>query len=59
MSEFGGLWMEQQNNPACTKSVKVLQRVEVGHYTEEEECWCTELRESIHTTLADETSTQH
>ena len=35
MSEFGGLW-KQQNNPACTKSVS-LHNAEVGHYTEEEE----------------------
>ena len=34
-SEFGGIW-EQQNNPACTKSVKSLQNVEVGHYTNAE-----------------------
>ena len=31
MSEFGGLW-RNQNNPACSKSVN-LKNVEVGHYT--------------------------
>ena len=35
MSEFGGLW-KQQNNPACTESVS-LHNVEVGHYTKGEE----------------------
>ena len=35
MSEFGGLW-KHQNNPACTKSVKSLQNVEVGLYAKEE-----------------------
>ena len=44
MSEFGGLLWKHQNNPACTESVKSLQNVEVGHYTEEEEIvvvtWC-------------------
>ena len=34
MSEFGGLW-KQQNNPAYIKSVS-LYHVEVGHYAEEE-----------------------
>ena len=34
MSEFGGLWIHQ-NNPACAESVKSLQNVEVRHYTEE------------------------
>ena len=36
MSEFGGLW-KQQNNPACTKTRHSLQYDEAGHYTEEEE----------------------
>ena len=35
MSEFGGLW-KHPNNPACAKSVKSLQNVEVGHCTKEE-----------------------
>ena len=35
MSEFGGVW-KQQNNPACTKSVKSLQNAEVGHCVEEQ-----------------------
>ena len=35
MTEFGGLW-RQQNNPACTKSVS-LDYVEVVHYTQEDE----------------------
>ena len=35
MSEFGGLW-KQQNNPACTKSVS-LHHAEVGHYAKEAE----------------------
>ena len=28
--------MKHQNNPACTRSVKSLQDVKVGHYMEEE-----------------------
>ena len=35
MSEFGGLW-KQQNNPTCTKSVS-LDYVAVVHYTQEDE----------------------
>ena len=35
MSEFGELW-KHSNNPASTNSVKSLQNVKVGHYTEEE-----------------------
>lgn len=36
MSEFGGLW-NQQNNSACTKTAKSLPRVGAGHNMEEEE----------------------
>ena len=36
MSEFCVL-CQLRNNPACTKSVKSLHHVEVGHYTKEEE----------------------
>ena len=39
MSEFGGLW-KQQNNPACIKNVTV------GHYTkEDEEAYLESLKE--------------
>ena len=60
MSEFGGLW-KHQNNPACTKSVKSLQNVEVGHYIGEEEegilkqNLCFRVLISISSTLSDKT----
>ena len=36
VSEFGGLW-KHPNNPARSKSARVFESVEDGHYTEEEE----------------------
>ena len=36
MSEFDGL-SKHPNNPACTESVKSLQRVEAEHYMEQAE----------------------
>ena len=35
-TQSGGLW-KHQNNSACTKSVKSLQNVDAGHYTDEED----------------------
>ena len=35
--QLGGLWKHPHINPACSNSVKSLQKVEVGHYTEAEE----------------------
>ena len=31
LSELGGLW-KHQNNPACTKSVRVIRMLNLGHY---------------------------
>ena len=46
MPEFGGLW-KHQNNSACTDSVKSLQNVEAGHYTEERRPTDTDIRQAL------------